>query len=187
MAIGEFISSAIKNYQNADYFPALALACCAIDATARREYPTLNNKQRIRMFIQKNMRIISFFGLPGISVGGLRIKCDSIPEIDRDKNNLVGLEDIIYHAIRCNLIHECKPDSRIVFVASTRIGDFQGKFMLPYQIVWGLVLSIILSESNSSEKSGVSLFITIAGSKHRLDELWGKWQMIVPKLHYHKA
>jgi len=110
MGTGKFISSAIENYHNGNYTVALALTCSAVDATAKKLYPTLkNNNERIKKFIQQNMRIVSFFGLPGISTGGLRIKCDFIPDpkIKKDKNNLVGLEDIIYYAIRCNLIHEC--------------------------------------------------------------------------------
>jgi len=187
MGIGKFVSSAIENYHNGNYSVALALSCSAVDATARKLYPTLKNNERIKKIIQKNMRIVSFFGLPGISTSGLRIKCDSIPEIKKDKNNLSGLEDIIYYAIRCGLIHECKPDPRIEFINKTRIGDLNGKFTLPSQIIWGLILSVVLSETNTNEELDVSLDISILGNEYKLDELWGKKEELIPKLHFKKA
>jgi hypothetical protein len=187
MGIGKFISSAIENYYNGNYSIALALTCSAVDATAKKLYPILNNNERIRNFIQENMRIVSFFGLPGISTGGLRIKCDSIPEIKKDINNLAGLEDIIYYAIRCSLIHECEPDPRIEFINKTRIGDLNGKFTLPSQIIWGLILSVVLSEANTNEKLDVSLDINILGDEYKLDELWGQKEELIPRLHFKKA
>jgi hypothetical protein len=187
MGIGKFISSAIENYHNGNYSVALALTCSAIDATAKKSYPGTNNNERIKKFIQENMRIVSFFGLPGISTGGLRIKCDSIPEIKKDKNNLVGLEDIIYYAIRCSLIHECKPDTRIEFINKTRIGDLNDKFTLPSQIIWGLIFSVVLSETNTNERSDVALGINICGKDYELGQLWGKKESLIPELYFKKA
>ncbi len=187
MSIGKFISSAIESYTKGDYDISLALTCSAVDATARKLFPKLNNNERIKNFIQQNMRIVSYFGLPGISTGGLRIKCDSIPEIKKDQDNLVGLEDIIYYTIRCSLIHECKPDSRIDFINNTRIGDLNGKFTLPSHILWGLILSVILSETNINEKIEICLIINISGDKFEINDLWGKKEEIVPYLHYKKV
>lgn len=187
MGIGKFISSAIENYHNGNYSVALALTCSAVDATAKKLYPTLNNNERIKKFIQQNMRIVSFFGLPGISTGGLRIKCDSIPEIKKDKNNLAGLEDIIYYAIRCSLIHECEPDPRIEFINKTRLGDLDDKFTLPSQIIWGLIFSVVLSETNINEKLDGPVDLNILGDEYKLDELWGKKEELIPKLHFKKT
>lgn len=182
MGIGKFISSAIENYHNGNYSVALALTCSAVDATARKIYPALNNNERIKLFIHENMRIVSFFGLPGISTGGLRIKCDSIPEINKDRSNLAGLEDIIYYAIRCSLIHECIPDPRIEFIDKTRIGDLNGRFTLPSQIIWGLIFSVVLSEANTNEELDISLDIRILDNEYKLSELWGKKEELMPIL-----
>jgi len=184
MGIGKFISSAIENYQNGNYSVALVLTCSSVDATARKIYPTLNNNERIKKFIQENMRIVSFFGLPGISTGGLRIKCDSIPEINKDKNNLAGLEDIIYYAIRCNLIHECEPDPRIKFIDKTRIGDLNGRFTLPSKIIWGLIFAVVLSETNAKEVLSFPFIVDIFGNEYKLEKLWGRKKEIIPKLHF---
>ena len=183
MGIGKFISSAIENYSSGNYRIALALTCSAVDATAKKLFPTLNNNERIKEFIRGNMRIVSIFGLPGISIGGLKIKCDAIPEIKKDKNNLAGLEDIIYYAIRCSLIHECRTDPRLEFVNKTRIGDLNDKFTLPSQIIWGLIFAVVLAKINANEKSDISFNVNISGADYKLNELWGKKEELIPKLH----
>ena len=133
------------------------------------------------------MRIVSFFGFPGISTNGLRIKCDSIPEIKRDEKGLVGIEDIIYKALRCSLIHECTPDSRIIFLDQTKIGDSKEGFTLPSKIILGLIVFVILSEENSLEKSKINLDISLNDVICPIDDLWGKKQKIFPKLTYGKT
>ena len=184
MEIGNFISSAIKNYKDGQYNVALSLTCSAIDATARKISPSLNNSKKIKKFISDNMRIVSFFGLPGISCGGLRINCDSIPEIKKDAQNRVGLEDIIYHAIRCNIIHECKPDPRIEFIAHTCIGgEKNGKFFLPAQILNGLIFSVLLQETNINEKVDFKMEIKLPNKTYDINELWGKKEELMPVMH----
>jgi len=181
MGIGNFISSAIKNYKDGEYNVALSLTCSALDATAKKINPSLSNNERIKKFISDNMRIVSFFGLPGISCGGLRIGCDSIPEIKKDAQNRVGLEDIIYHAIRCNLIHECRPDPRIKFTAHTHIGDGKdGKFFLPSQILNGLIFSVLLQEANVEERVGFKMEIKLPNKIYDINELWGKKKELMP-------
>lgn len=184
MEIGNFISNAIKNYNNGEYNTALMLACSAIDATAKKTCSNLNNNERIKNFISENMRIVSFFGMPGISCGGMKVGCNSIPEIKKDRDNLVGLEDIIYYAIRCNLIHECRPDPRIQFTSQTRIGEMNGKFFLPSQILWGLIFAVILSEANKDEKVDLNTEIKLNNVKYSLNDLWGRKDELLPVLHH---
>jgi hypothetical protein len=181
MEIGNFISNAIKNYKAGEYNIALSLTCSALDATAKKINPHLNNNRRIKKFISDNMRIVSFFGLPGISCGRLRIGCDSISEIKKDAQNRVGLEDVIYHAIRCNLIHECKPDPRIEFTTHTHIGgEKDGKFFLPSQILNGLIFSVLLQDVNEKEKVDFKMEIKLPNKTYDINELWGKKEELMP-------
>lgn len=181
MEIGNFISNAIKNYKAGEYNVALSLTCSALDATAKKINPHLNNNRSIKKFISDNMRIVSFFGLPGISCGELRIGCDSIPEIKKDAENCVGLEDVIYHAIRCNLIHECKPDPRIEFTTHTHIGgEKDGKFFLPSQILNGLIFSVLLQDVNEKEKVNFKMEIKLPNKIYDINELWGKKEELMP-------
>ncbi len=181
-AIANFVLESIKNYHESKYDIALSLVCSAIDATSKKEYPGIdNNGKRIKKFLAENTRIISVFGLPGIACSGLRIgynpplgkeNKDLIKQ--KDQNGLIGLEDVIYHAIRCNIIHECKPDPGIKFIEETMIGDFDQEFYLPSRILIGLLFSVIFSSVNEIEKTNSNFEVKIGDKIYGIDDLWGK-------------
>jgi len=53
------------------------------------------------------MRVIATVGFPGISASCIKIKCININDLKTNTNNMVDIENIIYHTIRCGLIHQC--------------------------------------------------------------------------------
>ncbi|MCC6866482.1 MAG: hypothetical protein IT280_10030 [Ignavibacteria bacterium] len=178
MSISSFISGAIILNKLEQYDAAFALVCSTVDATSKKIYPSDNNNHRNKNFIKKYFRIISTFGFPGIRADGMKIRCRNIPDIKTDKEEFVAIEDIIYHIIRCGLVHECKLDNRLQFINETRIGDFDGYFQLPKQIIWGLIIAVILCENNQSEKCNKNIEINIKGQVVKIDEMWGqekKW------------
>lgn len=174
MAIGNFVSAGVifHNYGKRDV--SLALICSAIDATAQKVFPTDKNNSRNKKFISKYFRIITAFGFPGILASGIRIKCVNIPDLKTDSDGYVGIEDILYHIIRCGLIHECEIDNRIEFTDNTIIGDFDRVFKIPKQVFWGLALAVILCEKNSGEVTDDKVSINLNGKDFAIDELWGQ-------------
>lgn len=56
-----------------------------------------------------------------------------------DKNGDVDMEQIIYHVLRCGLVHECNIDETIQFTDTTIICDWNDKFYIPKDIIWGLI------------------------------------------------
>lgn len=89
-------------------------------------------------------RIISKFGFPGIQASNIRIKLNvNIKNLKKDEYGYVDMEQIIYHVIRCGLVHEATIDERIQFTNQTMIGDFNSdKFFLPKAIIFGLIKAI---------------------------------------------
>ncbi|MBL7780340.1 MAG: hypothetical protein JNM22_03915 [Saprospiraceae bacterium] len=175
MAIGNFVSAGVvfHNYGKRDV--SLALICSAIDATAQKVFPSeRKNNNRNKKFISKYLRIITAFGFPGILASGIRIKCENIRDLHTDRDGYVGIEDIIYHIIRCGLIHECEIDSRIEFTDDTIIDDFDGVFKIPKQVFWGLALAVILCEKNIGEVTADEVSINLNGKDFAIDELWGQ-------------
>jgi len=53
------------------------------------------------------MRLITHYGFPGIDAGGILMKCINVPDLDTDPDGYVSIADIIYHIVRCSVIHEC--------------------------------------------------------------------------------
>mgnify|MGYP000288195872 CR=1 FL=1 len=178
MSIGSFISSSLDLLKAEIYDVALSLACSAVDATSAKMYPDEKyNNVRYKSFLKENMRIVTTFGMPGVSAGGIKIKCVNIPGLKTDKESMASLEDIIYHIIRCGLIHQCEIEDRIEFTEKTMLGDFENKFRIPYAIIFGLVMAVILAKVNSSENMKSSHKIEIGGKAINLNSLWGKVEL----------
>jgi hypothetical protein len=124
MGIGNFIEASLYHFEKNQYDIALALASSAVDATASKSKYTGNNNTKYKNFLKDNMKFITLFGFPGISASGIKIKCINIQDLKTDNNNMVNIENIIYHTIRCGLIHQCDISSQIEFTPYTHIGDY---------------------------------------------------------------
>ncbi|MCI8361382.1 MAG: hypothetical protein HFE86_08620 [Clostridiales bacterium] len=150
MSIDSFIQAAKTLYQNSHYNEALCLVCNAIDACAAKTYPALSVTNRYKSFLSQHFRTISKVGFPGVEASKIRIRIDfKIDNVIPDKGGYVDIEQIIYHAIRCSLVHTCSMEDTIVFVNQTMIGNFEpGKFYLPRNIIWGLIAAV--NEENGS-------------------------------------
>lgn len=144
MSIKSFISAAKMLYAEGFYEEALCLTCNAIDACSALTYPDKGVTNRYKLFLKTHFRTISEMGFPGISASGIRIKVNAkIPELKVDNDGFVDMEQIIYHAVRCGLVHSCSINTSIIFTEQTMIGDWNAdKFYLPKALVWGLIAAV---------------------------------------------
>lgn len=146
MSIRSFLDAAKILYDNKKYEEALCMVCIAIDACSAKEYSNKKSKgnaERYKLFLKKYFSTICEYGFPGIEANNIRIKVN-VPNIalKTDKNGYVGMEQIIYHVIRCGLVHECNIEKTIQFIDTIIIGDWNDKFYIPKEIIWGLIASI---------------------------------------------
>lgn len=143
MSIQSFVNSAKILYDNGNYEEALCLTCIAMDACSSIQYPNKRNAERYKLFLNRHFSTICRYGFPGIEAGSIRIKVN-IPNtaLKPDKNGYVNMEQIIYHVIRCGLVHECNIESTIQFTETSIIGDWNEKFYVPKDIIWGFIKAI---------------------------------------------
>ncbi len=143
MSIQSFLDSAEILYDNQKYDEALCLVCIAIDACASKQYPNKRNAERYKLFLKKHFSTICRYGFPGIEASCIRIKVN-IPciELKPDSNGYVDMEQIIYHVLRCGLVHECNIEDTIQFTDTSNIEDWNEKFFIPKDIIWGLMEAI---------------------------------------------
>jgi hypothetical protein len=144
MSIKSFRESSLLLYENGKYFESLTLACIAIDACAAILYPGENVTKRNKRFLKDYFRIICKHGFPGVQASHIRIKLNvEIDNLKKDEQGYVDMEQIIYHTIRCGLVHETTIDKRIQFTNQTMIGDFNSdQFLLPKDIIFGLIKAV---------------------------------------------
>jgi hypothetical protein len=180
MSIGTFVSSSIQLLNDGRYDTALSLACSAIDATSAKRFPhEKHNNKRYKLFLKQNMVTVTTFGMPGIVAGGIRIKCLNIPRLKTDNEGMAGIEEIIYCIIRCGLIHQCDIEDNIEFTERTMLGDFENKFKIPYAIIMGLVMAVVLSTENKNETMPMTHTISVKDQDIDLNSLWGQVELCV--------
>jgi len=174
VSIGTFVTTSFELLSAGKYDTALSLASSAVDATAAKLYGrSISNNKRYKRFLRDKMPIVTRFGFPGIQAGGIRIKCINIPDLRTDQEGYVGIEDILYHTLRCGLLHQCEIDARIEFVPETYIGDFSEKFRLPHHVIFGLLLAVVLDECNAVESVPSDIQVQIDGQPYSIENLWG--------------
>lgn len=148
MSIQSFIESAKILYHDGHYDAALCLTCIAVDASSAKAYPNKKTSERYKLFLKEHFRTITDIGFPGISANGIRIKVNAdVSNLKKDVDGYVDMEQIIYHVLRCGLVHDCSIESSITFSDRTVIGDWNtDKFYIPKAIIWGLMAAV--NESN---------------------------------------
>lgn len=141
MSVNSFLEAAQYLYNNNFYDEAFCLVCIAIDTSAQKQNPNLKVGERYKKFIASNFRIICNKGFPGVAADSIRIKVNvKLKNLKLDESGYVGVEDIIYHVIRCGLVHDCGIDQSIKFFDNTVIGNWEeGLFFLPKSIIMGLI------------------------------------------------
>lgn len=174
MSIGTFVTTSFELRAAGKYDTALSLACSAVDATAAKLYGrNISNNERYKRFLRDKMPIVTRFGFPGIQASGIRIKCINILDLRMDQDGYVGIEDILYHTLRCGLLHQCEIDARIEFIPETYIGDFSEKFRLPHHVILGLLLAVVLEECNVAESVPSDIQFQFNGQSYAVEKLWG--------------
>jgi hypothetical protein len=177
MGLASFVDGALTTHNLGQSDVALALACAAIDATAKRVYPQAKVGERYRAFLRENLVLVTAFGFPGLQAGGIRIKVgpnSGLDPKDVDEHDYTGIEAILYRTVRCGLVHECDIDTKIRFTKGTQIGDFDETFSLPAALILGLLAAVILHPVNADERSVLDSSIELSGRKYPLNSLWGK-------------
>ena len=172
-SIGHFLNSAIEKINQNDFEMAAADVSIAVAGTAKRAFPgKMSDGQKYKALLKRHMVLISFITI--------RIRCASIrlrfehPDVRSDKDGCCTLEDILYHVVRCGLIHEA------VFPESIRFGNsISGDGGLPITLLHGLILAVIVAPENKNESLPQDYSQEIRGKTVRLNDYWGKEQELV--------
>jgi hypothetical protein len=87
----------------------------------------------------------------------------------------VGIEDIIYHVIRCSLIHSDENAAKIVWNKDIALGqDQHGNLVLNENLVWGLVSAVVFAPVKKGETIPETYWLRIREFRNFIPELWGR-------------
>jgi len=179
MSIGKRVREALDKLAAGDYEAALIPACIAVAATANKAYPHLKyDNHKYKTFLSDNRDIIMEVAL-GVQTTEISFKFTH-DDIRRPKKpGLATVEEILYHVVRCGLIHDGELDTAIHFGQSNEFGLLDNEVVIPPEIINGLILAVIGSSYNQDERlDRTSYSFTFRQNdgdvQVELDDLWGQ-------------
>jgi hypothetical protein len=171
VSIGKQVSEAIDKMQVGDTEGALHALCSAIDATATQEYGK-RGKESFKQFIHSNFGLISSVAL-GPQVLNLNLEY-SHPDLPPSADGKHSIQDILYHAVRCELYHTTDLPTNIRFVDKKQIACDKGGIVLPASFLYGLIMAVVAAPSNSSVSSPKPNVFNIGDLALPISKLWGR-------------
>lgn len=177
MSIGKRVFESITKTQEGDTEGAFFQICAALEDTARREYQA-KGKRFFKLFVTDNLLLITKFCFSPGGIAGLRVAY-SHPQIKSDAKGLCGIDDVIYHAIRCGLYHEGKLPDNLKFGPERAFRPgMDGSLYLPQDLVMGVTLAVVLSPVNAGESLPEERYLQLHPLPLPFSKLWGRRQEV---------
>lgn len=167
--IGKRVAEAVDKLRTGDFEGALIPACIAVAATSRKVRPTGPDHAVYKAFLRDHIELITRVAFGNIAILNLRIEfshADLIP----DHEGLVTLEQILYHVVRCGLIHEAELTTTLKFTDDGIMKVDQ----LPAKLIHGMIGAVLADASNADETIEPGYGIMTAAGAVPLQSLWGR-------------
>jgi len=175
VSVGDRIQSVIDHMQKGKIELGLSDVCIAVDITAQKYFKeNKSSAECYKKFLDENMWIILMTGM-----GSLITETIKLPfvhsDIKSDKEGYCTLQQIIYHIMRCGLVHGTGEKNKIIWNPRIQLAiDLDGNLNLSPSFIWGLVLIVITCDVNKDERVGEYSWISTASFKYLMNDLWGK-------------
>lgn len=178
--VGNRVQSMIDHMDKGELELALSDICIAIDITAQKYYgKTSSSRKDYKDFLEENIWMILVAGVGSFITQSIKVPFHH-PNINLDDEGYCTIEQIVYHVMRCGLIHGTGEDSKIVWNDSVPLlaVDKDGNLQLSPCFIWGLALTVITCEVNKDERVNDTCWISMASFKYLINDLWGKRESV---------
>lgn len=159
-----------------DIAAAWQSACIAVEATAKREFGA-GGRSNYKRFVRENCALITKIGV-GVGIERIRLKY-SAPGIDVGADGTCPIEDVIYHAIRCGLVHDASIPANLELTPERIFSITPQKLVIPESLVDGLAMACLVSPANRDVKLSESRTIQIRGVPMSANKFAGRRAEIV--------
>lgn len=178
MSISKRITEAIDKMAVGVTESALISASIAVDATASQVYPAKRNNQAYKDWLHDNLPLITIVGMGNVSIENMHLAyshCDLQPD---DKGRCL-IEQIIYHVVRCGLLHKAKLPNTLKFSSEGVIKIEGDTLTLGSSLIKGLIMAVVVCEVNAKERTLDNYGIAVFDKSLSLNELWGKKEVLL--------
>jgi hypothetical protein len=180
MSIAKRIADAIDKMNAGDPESALMPASIAVDATASQMYPPKKkNNETYKDWLHDNLSLITKVGMGNVSITENFRFAYSHPDIRLGDDGRCSFEQILYHVVRCGLLHGAKFPENLTFSTDGIIKMDSGKLTLGGSLINGLIAAVVVSPVNKDQTVPDNYGIIVFGKTKMLNELWGQKQALL--------
>jgi hypothetical protein len=182
MAIADRIHEGLQWWRAGRYEASLLPICAAVDATAQAEMGIARGTGRTyKDWLKQNMWAVCAGGLKRIMAPKIRVPSKH-PDIPADSDGMCDFLDVVYHVVRCGLMHHADIGKFVSFSPNVIIGCDGPAYTLADTFPLGLALPVVLSPTNSQQRLLEDVEIPIWKWAYRVNSLWGQRAMMLKEL-----
>lgn len=173
MSVGKRVSDTIDKMEAGDPDGALFQICAAVDFTAKNEFSN-SGRRSYKDFIHQNLGLITDIAFGGRKILNLNLAYDH-PEIKKNADGCVPVQDIFYHAVRCGLYHKTSLPDNLKFTDEMQIRiEEDGVLVLPSALIYGLITAVVVSPANRDEHAPKEGMLNFGDFPIPINKLWGR-------------
>ncbi len=150
---------------------ALLPISSAVDATATKHFKRRGRKS-YKDFIHENFDLITKVAF-GTLLMNLNLQYDH-PELETSPDGLCTIQDVLYHVVRCGLLHSAELPSTLKFVDEKIIRVENDLLILPASLIYGLIAAVVVCPKNTDQTIPDNYRLSVRGFQIKLNDLWGK-------------
>ncbi|ODA66851.1 hypothetical protein A7A08_02148 [Methyloligella halotolerans] len=182
ISLAQRVIHALVEMDRGDVEFALQDAAIAVDVSAKRMFPDLHprNGSRYKRFLEEYFWVIELMAFGGIDIQKSSFASIPIPNVSKPT-----LADVIYHLVRCNIIHEGGLPENIYLRPDHTIHFAKGVLGLPTQLVFALLSAVVFSRVNANEQSQGEAFLSYEDTKFLIADSWGREELLKPLFEKH--
>lgn len=174
ITLGQRVQLAIDEVGQNRFELALQHAAIAIDVTAKKYFESSkSSKSNYKKFLKEYSWMIELMAFQGINLDESKFgnyPIDGIPE--------PTFQELIYHAIRCNLVHGDGVPETFGFSDGNIITMSKDHLIFPKNLIWGLLAVVVFCPANNTEKTSDGYWLSVFNSRFVIDDFWGQEQVM---------
>jgi len=173
--IAERVKYCLTHYGRGEYLLALEHACNAVDVTSQKYYGATSSQRGLyKRLIQEYHWLIESLALGGINLDETIFENFPITEGVSKPILKPTFGDLMYHVVRCSLIHSDSFTEGFSFQEGNEFVLGNRHITLPALTVIGIISIAIFCPVNANESVERNCWIEMFGNRFIVDDFWGK-------------
>lgn len=174
MALSQRVERAIDEVGKNHFEEALLQAAIAIDVTAKKYFKSAkSSKSNYKQLLKEYSWLIELMAFQGINLDDSRFGNFPIDGISEP-----SFQDLIYHTVRCNLVHGDGVPENFEFSDGNIFSMRKDHLILPKNLIWGLLAVVVFCPANSNQESSSGYWLGVFNNQFVIDDFWGQEQVI---------